>query len=121
VPGECVAKGVELTREGGYLLAVLPASHRVELDTVEKLVHSPVAMATEDEVSSLFPDCERGAIPPLGEAYALDCLVDDSLEHQADLYLEAGDHRSLIHIRGTQFHELMKDMPHGHIGSASNG
>jgi Ala-tRNA(Pro) deacylase len=116
VPGDCLAKGVVLSREGGYLLAVVPASRRVELGAVENLVHHRVAMATEDEVSSLFPDCEPGAIPPLGQAYALDCLIDDSLEQQPEIYLEAGDHRSLIHIPGTQFRELVKGMPHGHIG-----
>src|SRR5262245_30147727 len=73
VPGDCLAKAVVLTREGGYVLAVLPASRRVELGAVEKLMGCPVGIATEEEVGSLFPDCEPGAIPPLGAAYALSC------------------------------------------------
>ena len=70
VPDGCLAKGVVLTREGGYVMVVLPASCRVRLDTIEQMLHCPVGMATEDEVSSLFPDCEPGAVPPIGAAYA---------------------------------------------------
>ena len=117
VPHGCLAKGVVLTREGGYVMVVLPASCRVRLDTIEQMLHCPVGMATEDEVSSLFPDCEPGAVPPIGAAYALDCVVDDSLEQETDIYLEGGDHRSLIHIRGMQFRALMKDVPHARVAT----
>ena len=78
--------------------------------------HVPVGLATEDEVTSLFPDCERGAVPPLGAAYALECIVDENLEGEGDVYLEGGDHRTLIHVTGQQFHDMMRDSPHGHIG-----
>ena len=45
-------------------------------------------------------------------------LIDDEPDYPwpSDLYLEGGDHRSLIHISHAQFHDLMKDVPHGHIG-----
>jgi Ala-tRNA(Pro) deacylase len=115
VPGDCLAKGVILTREGGYVLAVVPASSKVRLDAIEQMLHCPVDLASEDEVNSLFPDCEAGAVPPIGAAYAVDTIIDDSLDQQRDIYLESGDHRSLIHMPGTEFHNLMKDVPHGHI------
>jgi Ala-tRNA(Pro) deacylase len=116
VPGDRLAKGVVLTKEGGFVMAVLPASCQVRLDVIEEMLRCPVSLATEDEINGLFPDCEVGAVPPIGAAYALHSVVDESLEQQADLYLEGGDHRSLIHINHAQFHELMKDAPHGHIG-----
>jgi Ala-tRNA(Pro) deacylase len=118
VPADRLAKGVVLTREGGYVMAVLPASCKVRLDAVEQMLHCPVGMATEDEVSSLFPDCETGAVPPIGAAYALDCIVDDNLEREADIYLEGGDHRSLIHVSQEQFHNLMKEVPHAQIAAS---
>jgi Ala-tRNA(Pro) deacylase len=115
VPADRLAKGVVLTREGGYVMAVLPASRTVRLDAIEEILHCPVGLATEDEVSSLFPDCETGAIPPLGAAYALECIVDENFEREGDVYLEGGDHRTLIHVTGQQFRDLMRDVPHGHI------
>jgi len=115
VPGDCLAKGVILTREGGYVLAVVPASSKVRMDVIEQILHCPVDLASEAEVNSLFPDCESGAVPPIGAAYAVDTIVDVSLDQQRDIYLESGDHRSLIHMPGMEFHKLMKDVPHGHI------
>lgn len=117
IPGDCIAKGVVLTREGGFVMAVIPASCRVQLDAVEQMFDGPIRLATEDEISSLFPDCEAGAVPPIGAAYAVDCVVDDDLEQQAEIYLEGGDHQSLIHLPKSQFSDLMKDAPHGHIAT----
>jgi Ala-tRNA(Pro) deacylase len=117
IPGDCLAKGVVLTREGGCVMVVVPASHKVQLDVIEQMLHCPVGMASEDEVNSIFPDCEPGAIPPIAAAYGLDCIVDDSLDHVADIYLEGGDHRSLIHMRGMQFRDLLRDAPHAHVAA----
>ena len=62
VPAERLAKAVVLTREGGFVLAVVPASSRVKLDTIEKMLHCHVEVASEEEISELFPDCETGAV-----------------------------------------------------------
>ena len=51
-------------------------------------------------------DCETGAVLPLGAGYALECIVvDENLEGERDAYLEGGDHRTLIHLTGQQFHD----------------
>jgi Ala-tRNA(Pro) deacylase len=117
VPEHALAKAVVLAREGGFVVAVVPASRKVELDAVERMLDCPVAIAEEEEIGGLFPDCETGAVPPIVAAYALDAIVDDSLEQQPEIYLEGGDHRSLIHIHGEQFRTLMKDAPHGAIAA----
>jgi Ala-tRNA(Pro) deacylase len=119
VPQASLAKGVVLTREGGFLLAVVPASSKVRLDVLEGMLHCPVGMANEDEIAELFPDCESGAVPPVAEAYAVDAMIDESLDQQSDVYLEAGDHRSLIHLSGAQFRALTKDAPHARIAARS--
>lgn len=115
VPGERLAKAVVLTREGGFVVAVVPACAKVRLDAIEKVLRCPVGMATEDEIAELFPDCDSGAVPPVPEAYAVDAFIDESLDQQPDVYLEGGDHRSLVHISGEQFRALMKDVRHAHI------
>jgi Ala-tRNA(Pro) deacylase len=115
VPGDCLAKGVVLSREGGFLIAVVPASCMVRLDAIQRLVQGPIAIAAEDEISELFPDCDAGAVPALAAAYGLQAIVDDSLDERADIYLEGSDHRSLIHMSGSQFRELLQGVPHGRI------
>lgn len=118
VPGDRLAKAVVLTREGGFVVAVVPASAHVRVDVIERMLHCPVNLATEDEIGELFPDCEAGAVPPLPEAYAVDAFMDESFDTQPDVYLEGGDHRSLIHISGEAFRTLMKDVRRAHIAAS---
>ena len=116
VSGNDLAKGVVLKRKKGYLLAVLPASQNVRLGKMGRWLKQPVRLATEDEVSELFDDCEQGAVPPIGAAYGLKAIIDEQLEGHDDIYFEAGDHVTLIHIPGRQFDRLMKKVPHESIG-----
>lgn len=109
VPGDRLAKGVVLTREGGFVVAVVPATARVRLDVIEKMLRCPVDLATEDEIGELFPDCDVGAVPALADAYAVDAFIDESFDKQPDIYLEGGDHRSLVHMTGEAFRSIMRD------------
>ena len=112
IPGGRLAKGVVVKRKKGYLLVVLPTSRRLDLKELAGWLKQPVELATEEELSSLFPDCVTGAVPPVGAAYGLRAVVDESLERQEDIYFEGGDHRTLVHLSGTEFHRLMEKTPH---------
>ena len=114
VPGDRLAKSVILEDDNGYLMAVLPATHKLEIGRLQQqLNRQRLGLASEQELTSLFDDCEMGAIPPLGEAYGVDVVVDDSLDEAPDVYFEAGDHTDLVHISGEDFHDLMVDARHG--------
>ena len=63
VSGDRVAKAIVLRRDGGYLLAVLPASHHIHLQDLRMQLDDKVDLATEDEIAQLFRDCARGAVP----------------------------------------------------------
>ena len=113
VSGDCVAKAVIVKDEDHFMMAVLPASHHLKLGELSRLCNRPMGLATEEEASELFADCELGAIPALGGAYGLDMIVDDSLKGQSDVYFEGGDHASLVHVSGEQFHRLTEMAAHG--------
>ena len=115
VPGERLAKAVVLTREGGFVVAVVPATARVRLDVIERMLQCHVQLANEDEISELFPDCELGAIPSIPEAYAVDAFVDESFDKQPDIYLEGGDHRSLVHVTAEAFRSITRDVRRARI------
>jgi Ala-tRNA(Pro) deacylase len=112
IPGDRLAKAVVLRHDRGHMLAVLPASHHLSLADLRAQV-GEVDIASEDEFAPLFRDCTRGAIPPIGECYGLDVIVDDSLAQQPDVYLEGGDHATLIHLDRQEFAELTRDAQHG--------
>jgi Ala-tRNA(Pro) deacylase len=113
IPGERLAKGVVLRGVGGYMLAVLPASHHIRLPELEMEFGEAVALAGEEEIDGLFKDCARGAVPPIGECYGLDTIVDDSLREKPDVYLEAGDHETLVHLNRDEFAKLTADARRG--------
>jgi Ala-tRNA(Pro) deacylase len=120
ISGNRIAKTVVL-RDGavgdGYLLAVLPASHHLSLDLLQKWLGRSVALASEQEIGKLFPDCDLGAIPPFGEAYGLDVVLDDSLAGHDEICFEGGDHRTLIRVGGAQFRQLMSGARHGRFSA----
>jgi Ala-tRNA(Pro) deacylase len=109
VPGDRLAKSVVLEDDNGYLMAVIPASHRLDLRAIDREFSRELELAGERELVALFEDCEPGAIPPLGQAYGIDVVVDRSLADIPDVYFEAGDHQSLIHVSGEDFRRLMVD------------
>jgi len=115
VPGGALAKGVVLRWDGSYLLAVVPASRHVDLTKVGAIVGENVELANEDEASALFPDCDIGAVPVLGAAYRVACVVDERLERREEIWFEGGDHRTLVHVSGDGFGRLMYGVPHGRI------
>ena len=107
VPGERLAKGVVLKSAAGYVLAILPSSKRVAIEAVERVIGAPVELASEQEASMLFPDCETGAVPVFGEAYGIPAMIEESLDDSRDIYCEGGDHKSLVHLDGRDFRSLM--------------
>ncbi len=70
-------------------------------------------MANEEQIETLFIDCEPGSVPALGAAYGLNVIVDDSLAQQPDIYFEGGDHANLVHVSGSSFQKLMADSKRG--------
>lgn len=113
VPGTQLAKSVLLEDEAGYLMAIIPASHRIDFGKLRFRLRRRVGLAMEREVRALFPDCDPGAIPAIGAPYRVDTIIDDALLTQPDVYFEAGDHEELVHMSGAQFSEVMAGVPHG--------
>jgi len=113
VPGDCLAKGVVLKDAKGFLLVVVPSDYHVEPDRLNHQFKREMTMAEEDELTTLFPDCEAGAVPPVGFAYGVDTVWDTSLGDKESVWFEAGDHESLVQVSGRQFHELMAPAERG--------
>ena len=115
IPAKRIAKSVVLEDDNGYIMAVIPATEHVKIGKLNQVVHRHLGLATEPELKDLFSDCSVGAIPPVGEAYGMDTVVDNSFDEDNDVYFEAGDHKDLIHLKGHSFHKLMRNAQHAHI------
>jgi Ala-tRNA(Pro) deacylase len=115
VPGDQLAKSIILEDDGGYVMAIVPATHHIEIGRLSKQLDRKLGLATEQEIGQLFTDCDLGAIPPIGDAYGLEVVVEDSLTNCDDIYFEAGDHADIIHVSGEDFQRMMGSARHGHF------
>ena len=115
--GDQLAKSVLLEDDAGYVMAILPASNRVDLKTLREEMHRPLELATEAELGEIFTDCEIGAVPPLGQAYGIPMIYDDCLTKLANVYFEGGDHEDLVYMGGAEFMQLLRDASHARFST----
>ncbi len=115
VPAKEMAKSVLLRTENGYVITVLPANRRVDLDKVRECLEEDwVEMASEGEMSQVFDDCEVGAMPPFGSIYHVQTLVDDSLAEDQEIIFEGNSHGEAIRMSYKDF-EAIEHPRKGHF------
>jgi len=109
VPGRELAKVVMLRSGADFIMAVLPAPYRVDLDRAKAALGKPdLVLASEQEFAGLFPQCEPGAMPPFGNLYNLPVLVDETLTRDATIIFNAGTHTQTVKMRYADFARLVK-------------
>jgi Ala-tRNA(Pro) deacylase len=107
LPAREVAKVVVVFGDGAYHMIVVPASKLVDLHEVRPVLGLAQArLATEDELLRLFPDCELGAMPPLGPIYGIPVYLDTTLAGQDHIAFNAGTHREVLHMQTSEFRRL---------------
>ncbi len=107
ISGDNLAKAVVLQDDKGLVLAVLPASHVLHVLELGKLMGRDLRLAEEDEFRRIFADCEPGAVPAVGPAYGLETVVSDALAEADEIWFEAGDHVTLVHVSGEDFRRML--------------
>ncbi len=108
IPGKELAKTVIVKINDEFAMVILPASYRVHLGHLKAAVSaSHVELATETELENLFPDCERGAMPPFGNLYDMDVYVAEQLTEDDEIAFSAGSHTELIRMSYKDFESLV--------------
>ena len=93
MPPADVAKTVVLRDQEGVRLAVIPASHRLDLHKVKRELGSKgLRLVTEQEMAEEFGDFEVGAVPPFGPMFHALELVDERLLDHDRILCGGGDH-----------------------------
>lgn len=107
VPMHKLAKAVVLEdHEGRHMMAILPSDTKVSLARLNEAFHADFHLLSETRVSHLFSDCDEGAVPPFGGLYNMSTVMDDDLFRQDSLFMEAGDHETLIELKQESVHKL---------------
>lgn len=93
------------------IMAVVPASHRVNMSRLKRMLGAEsVELAKETEFQRFFPDCEVGAMPPFGNLYDLNVYVDRSLSQDDVIAFNACSHNELVRMAYKDFEKLVN--PH---------
>ncbi|MBI2412092.1 MAG: YbaK/EbsC family protein [Deltaproteobacteria bacterium] len=109
VKGRELVKSVMVKADGKIVMAVLPASHRVDFEKLKAtLGEKEIRLASEKEFARLFPDCEPGAEPPFGNLYDVETVVDRSLAGDEDIYFNAGTHYEAVEMEYSKYEELVR-------------
>ena len=99
VTGHEMAKVILAKADGRFIMAVLPATRRLSVPRLAEILHArEVRLATEEEFAPLFPGCDRGAMPPFGNLYGLEMVVDRSLSLHPEIAFNACTHTETVTI-----------------------
>jgi Ala-tRNA(Pro) deacylase len=108
VPGRDWAKVVVCFIDGEPIEAVVPAPAFVNLDRLLALAGGhTIRIAEEEELRRLFPECELGAMPPLGPLYGQTVFVDAALAMEPEIVFNAGTHRHAIAMGWNDFVKMV--------------
>lgn len=109
VPMREWAKTVVVKIDGELAMAVLPASFRIDFELFKREAHvKSVQLATEDEYHHLFPECEIGAMPPIGNLYGLEVFVDEVLSRNKEIMFNAWSRHALVRMPWGDFERLTR-------------
>jgi Ala-tRNA(Pro) deacylase len=108
-PARQWAKTVACVADDRPILAVLPASRVVDFDRLREVAGArDVRLASERELESLYPDCELGAMPPLGPLYGQPVFVDRALAGGSEIVFDAGSHSDAVRVRYDDFTRVVQ-------------
>lgn len=110
-----LAKAVVVKENDLFIMCIMPATHLLVLDWLDRERGGHHRLALEAELEDLFPDCALGAVPALGQVYGMKVIWDNSLNHHKEIYFEAGNHRHLVHLDTQAFVSLMCQVEHATI------
>lgn len=109
LPAREVAKTVIVHGDNGYHMLVLPSNKLVDFQEIRMaLGFTHARMVPETELTRLFPDCELGAMPPVGNLYGMPVYLDSGLAGEDMITFNAGTHRDVVHMRTGEFRRLVR-------------
>jgi Ala-tRNA(Pro) deacylase len=87
------------TDDGRQALLVVDAPDRVDLRKARSILRAEeVWLLSEDELTTLAPGCEPGALPAVGALFAISTLADYAVEDDPEISFNAGTHRHTVRV-----------------------
>ena len=93
----------------GPLMAILPSNHLLDFDALCTLLGRELEPVPAGQLHGIFDDCEAHCCPPIGAAYGLDVIIDETLLQEDTLYLEPGSHSLLLSLSRDEFIRMQRN------------
>jgi Ala-tRNA(Pro) deacylase len=111
VPRRQWVKSISCFGDGEPVQAVIPADRDVDLARLGFLGGmTEVRLASDAELRWLYPDCERGAMPPLGPLYRQRVFVDRAVASTREIAFNGGTYRDAVVMRYADFAAIARPM-----------
>lgn len=107
VPADKVVMATFLIDLKGVVMAVHPYQATLDVDAISRSMGRRLQMLTAHQADRLFPDCETGMHPPIGAAYGVPVIVDESLLSADLCYMPSGCRTTLLKMDGRSFRLAM--------------
>jgi ferredoxin/flavodoxin---NADP+ reductase len=106
------AKAIPLRDERGWHVAVIPASHRLDLDKARSALGAgpSLQIATFDQIRSELPAPDAGVLPPLAPLLRAPEVLDRRLLDHDGIFISGGDDRHVVLIDPNDLVEVVQ--PH---------
>ncbi len=95
-----VLKSLVIRHAEGRVVAVLPASRRLDMHRVHRVLGDAHAtLAAEDEIRSAYPAYELGALPPIASLLDAPVLLDPTVFEHETVVFAAGTQTESLRMR----------------------
>jgi Ala-tRNA(Pro) deacylase len=108
-----------MTGDDRPVLIILDAPDHLDLRKARKVLDAgQVRLMSEEELASLAPDCEVGALPAVGALFDLPMYADYAVRDDPEISFNAGTHRHSVRVEreawdratGVVYGDLVEDI-----------
>lgn len=121
VTPDTTLKSVLMIDVKGAVMAVFPFPAELNIDAVNQALGRNLQRLTPEQSDKLFTDCEPGAHPPIGGAYGIPMIIDESLLEQDLFYLQSGCNTTMLQMDGRAFRLAIAGANKGAIAQWKEG
>lgn len=106
-----IAKTVILQIDGKFWMTVLRGDYKINLHMIKQAFAAHhVHLAHEEDLNTLFPDCQLGTMPPFGNLYGVPVLVDQALADDDQISFNACCYTKVVKIKYEDFRKLVNPL-----------
>jgi len=103
-----VAKTLVVKADKIYVLVVLPASHKLDLGKLKKVLKAKKVEIAKEKIMKVVFKVKPGAITPFGELYKVPVFIDRALLKAKKIIAEAGTYEDSVIMTAKNFIKAVK-------------